>query len=658
MKYRPEIDGLRSIAVMPVILFHGGLDLFSGGFVGVDVFFVISGYLITTIVLSELEDGRFSLLNFYSRRARRILPALFFVVACTFPFAWVLMLPTEFKDFAQSIAAVSIFSSNFLFWIESGYFAAAAELKPLLHTWSLAVEEQYYIFFPLLLMLFWRRNAKATTLLLFAIFLASLFISELLWRSAPDANFYLLPSRIWELMVGSFCAIFTLKRGPQCSHPLSIIGLLLILVSIFVYDSETPFPSVYALVPVIGTGMVLLFATKGTWVARVLSTPIPVGIGLISYSAYLWHQPLFALVRLRAPAEPPLILMMSLAALSLVLAYFSWRFVEKPARHISWSAFKVVASTTLASASIFVISAGLSVTDLHRTYFENSLSPQNRDLLTRVTRMQTMEHGKPDDEGDCRFYTERFDTNMRDRFDDCFAQHDKAVVIFGDSHSIDVFNGFRANSDRPFIVGLGQGACRPHVVGANCETSGMPLFLEEAADKIDHAFYAQAGFWLLSDPTGTHQARRIFAAGTEEVHAVLNDAAIERVTVFLERMNTLFPVTWLGPRIEPHVDMDTMLRIDCDQAPELLQLRPSHLDAFEQLDVRLTQVLSAAGLSYLSEIQTMEFDITRDLYSCDALYWSDGDHWSPQGERTFGARLEPEMTAVLENTRQGISTND
>ena len=151
MKYRAEIDGLRALAVLPVILFHAGFEWFSGGFVGVDVFFVISGYLITTIIISEMAEGKFSIVNFYERRARRILPALFFVMAACLPFAWVWLTPNDLKDFGQSLVAVSTFSSNILFWLESGYFDRAAELKPLLHTWSLAVEEQYYILFPIFL---------------------------------------------------------------------------------------------------------------------------------------------------------------------------------------------------------------------------------------------------------------------------------------------------------------------------------------------------------------------------------------------------------------------------------------------------------------------------------------------------------------------------
>ena len=166
MKYRAEIDGLRALAVLPVILFHAGFDWFSGGFVGVDVFFVISGYLITTIIINELGEGKFSVVNFYERRARRILPALFFMMLVCLPFAYLWLGPGELKSFGQSLIAVSTFSSNILFWLETGYFDSAAELKPLLHTWSLAVEEQFYILFPLLLMLTWRLGTKWVLILL------------------------------------------------------------------------------------------------------------------------------------------------------------------------------------------------------------------------------------------------------------------------------------------------------------------------------------------------------------------------------------------------------------------------------------------------------------------------------------------------------------
>ena len=212
MKYRREIDGLRAVAVLPVIFFHSGFEIFSGGFVGVDVFFVISGYLITTIIINEMDGGTFSLLNFYERRARRILPALFFVVLCCLPVAWYLLMPLEMKDFSQSLVAVATFSSNILFWRESGYFSAPSELKPLLHTWSLAVEEQFYILFPLFLMAAWRFGKRAIVWALVVVSVISMTLAQWGAYNHPSAAFYLLPARAWELLIGSLAA-FYLQKG-------------------------------------------------------------------------------------------------------------------------------------------------------------------------------------------------------------------------------------------------------------------------------------------------------------------------------------------------------------------------------------------------------------------------------------------------------------
>ncbi|MBB3770849.1 peptidoglycan/LPS O-acetylase OafA/YrhL [Angulomicrobium tetraedrale] len=332
MKYRSEIDGLRAVAVLPVILFHAGVGVFSGGFVGVDIFFVISGYLITSLLVADLERGQFSLLTFYERRARRICPALFLVMAACLPFAWVWMGPLELRDFGRSIVSVVFFVSNFVFWREDGYFSAPAELKPLLHTWSLAVEEQYYLFAPVCLFLLWRFGKKALFWATVATALASLALTEWGWRHAPSANFYLTPFRVWELLAGSLCAMRMTWRAPRGNDALGAAGLALILFSIFGFDGKTPFPSLYALAPVGGAALIILYARQGTWTARLLSLPPLVGIGLISYSAYLWHQPLFAFARIRALAAPPEELLLGLAVLSLGLAYLSWRFVEQPFR--------------------------------------------------------------------------------------------------------------------------------------------------------------------------------------------------------------------------------------------------------------------------------------------------------------------------------------
>lgn len=359
MIYRPEIDGLRAVAVLPVILFHAGIGLFEGGFVGVDVFFVISGYLITSILIEDIVRGRFSLLRFYERRARRILPALFFVVACTIPFAILWMLPTQLRDYAQSLMAVSLFSSNFLFWMESGYFEAGADLKPLLHTWSLAIEEQFYVIFPVLLFALWKLGRRAVIWILAMIAVVSLGLAEWGWRDHPAANFFLAPGRVWELLAGSFCAFALHRRTLPGNDVAAALGLLAIGVAVFLFDDTTPFPSLYTLLPVIGVLLIILFGQQGTRVAALLSMKPIVGIGLISYSAYLWHQPMFAFARIRSLTEPSLALMLGLAVLSLILAAFSWRFVEQPFRAGPNTRLKTQSGVFAISIAGLVLIAGI-----------------------------------------------------------------------------------------------------------------------------------------------------------------------------------------------------------------------------------------------------------------------------------------------------------
>ncbi|CAO6125211.1 COG1835 Predicted acyltransferases [Candidatus Pelagibacterales bacterium] len=337
MDYRREIDGLRALAILPVILFHAGFETFGGGFVGVDVFFVISGYLITTIILTELKQEKFSIINFYERRARRILPALFFLMLVCILFAWFWLLPIDMKNFSKSLVAVSIFASNIFFWVDSGYFVREAELKPLLHTWSLAVEEQFYILFPLFLMLSWKLGKLWILVTLGIAFFASLAMAEWLAYAKPFAAFYLLPTRGWELLIGAFSAFYLSQTngkrfGRVTGEVGGWLGVALILFSVFAFSKTTPFPSFYTLVPTLGALLIILFATQRTTVGKYIGNKAFVGVGLISYSAYLWHQPLFAFARHRSLSEPSHVVFLALSAFALILAYFSWKLVESPFR--------------------------------------------------------------------------------------------------------------------------------------------------------------------------------------------------------------------------------------------------------------------------------------------------------------------------------------
>ncbi len=368
IKYRPEIDGLRAFAVAPVILFHAGFSRFQGGFVGVDVFFVISGYLISTIILEELKSGTFSITRFYERRARRILPALFVVVVACLPFAWMWMLPREMKDFGQSVAAVALFSSNLLFWLESGYFERAAELKPLLHTWSLAVEEQFYVGFPLLLWWLWRPGGTRALVAIAALAALSLAVAQWGMQAAPSAAFFLLPTRAWELGVGALAAL-TVARWRDIegwrAEAAALLGLGAILLAVFAFSEASWVPGISALLPVLGTAAIIMFARPSTFVGRLLALRPIVGLGLISYSAYLWHQPLFAFARLRQyDREPSQLAYAALIALALFLAYLTWLLVERPFRDKAIvSRRQIFASAAVSGCSLLCVGSAIALTD-------------------------------------------------------------------------------------------------------------------------------------------------------------------------------------------------------------------------------------------------------------------------------------------------------
>lgn len=462
MEYRPDINGLRAVAVISVILFHAGFEIFQGGYIGVDVFFVISGYLITCIILDGLERNKFSLARFYERRARRILPALFFVILCCIPFAWMWMLPSQFNDFAQSVVSVCLFVSNILFWRESGYFSPSAEVKPLLHTWSLAVEAQYYLFFPLFLILFWRFGRRPLFFSIIAISAFSFMLSEWGWRNSPSANFYLLPSRFWELLFGSICAFIKIRSLHSGRNCFSAIGLLAILLSIFYYGDSTPFPSVYTIAPVLGTALIIIYGSSRTWTARLLTTSPLVHVGVISYSAYLWHKPLFAFAHIRCSEKPEHWLMLVLSAASLVLAHVSWRFIEEPFRRKQRPVLKTrraVFGVSAAVAVAFILLGTLGAYSGVNYYrFSNGVSealfrtPKFRKWLSEYDAIR------------CFIDTdEKYDKLMSNQ---CLeGAGDNPILLFGDSHAAHLIAGLHSFVQHSNYTGLIQytgASCRPY----------------------------------------------------------------------------------------------------------------------------------------------------------------------------------------------------
>lgn len=331
--YRPEIDGLRALSVIAVILFHSGIGNFSRGFIGVDIFFVISGYLITRLIVEQLEQGSFRFADFYERRTRRILPALFFILLCTIVPAWLWMSPGDLEKYAVTSIAAVFFVANMSLWQNIDYFHDTAIENPLLHLWSLSVEEQYYLVFPLIVLLIWKYRPKWMMLAFILAALLSLAISEWGWRNAAVANYYLSITRAWELLAGAICAVLLARRHFAPNHLWSITGLALVLGSLFAPGPDWPVPSVYTVMPIGGTMLIILFGSQGSLAQRMLSVRPLVGTGLISYSLYLWHQPILAFVNMRTLDKPSIELIGLSIATAFVLGWATWRWVEKPFRN-------------------------------------------------------------------------------------------------------------------------------------------------------------------------------------------------------------------------------------------------------------------------------------------------------------------------------------
>lgn len=434
MRYRKEIDGLRAIAVLPVIFFHADATFVSGGYVGVDIFFVISGFLITSNILAEKDAGTFSLLTFYERRIRRILPALFAVMACSIPVAWLWLLPSDLRSFSQSLVAVSTLLPNYFFYRTSGYFDTSNELKPLLHTWSLGVEEQYYLLCPLLILVLWRFGKWRIWLLFALTALTSLMLAQWSYSKSPAFSFYMLPTRGWEILVGALVAIHhkhfsynpfsSEAKSRRMGEAMSLLGIVLIVYAVFVFDSQTEIPGLYALIPTVGAVLLIVFATHQTLIGRVLSSRWLVGIGLISYSLYLWHQPILAFVRYRAVEPIPASTMPAILVGTTLVAFLSWKFVEKPFRDM----------TLISRKSVFILAGVLTIMFLA----VGALGVYGKGWPTRMPESvrqaikETELDGKLRDDGGCNIQKNDFvpahcikgAQEVRPRF-----------VLLGDSHA-------------------------------------------------------------------------------------------------------------------------------------------------------------------------------------------------------------------------------
>lgn len=452
LDYRPDIDGLRAVAILLVVAFHAGLSGFSGGFIGVDVFFVISGYLISFLMLREMDQGTFRISNFYNRRAKRILPALFGVLAFLLLSGFVLLAPHEFRALAKGMIATLLSGSNIYFWQSASYFEPKTELNPLLMTWSLGVEEQFYLLFPLLLWVLRKKSPRVKISTVSLLILASLLACAIATRTAPQAAFYLLPTRAWELLAGVMLALFHKQFGEKASvlpkfiaHSLGTCGVAMILIASARYDKLTPFPGIAAILPVLGA--TLFIAARGAWTNRLLANPVLRGIGKISYSWYLWHWPMLSLARIVADRPLDRITTLWIVALSLLAAIASFYILETPFRRSQLPIAQSLRRYAFASACFLIAASAI---------FALKGIPSRYPQVARVER----ETGMWGTAGCLQFYGAshpRFDAH-------CTPQGTGNVVaLIGDSHASAIADGLRQTlrGQNARLFELTKASCTP-----------------------------------------------------------------------------------------------------------------------------------------------------------------------------------------------------
>lgn len=471
--YRPDIDGLRALAIIFVLLYHVFPETVKGGFIGVDVFFVISGFLISGIILTELNNESFSFLTFYSKRIKRILPVLLVVIATSFLLGWLFLLPKEFKELGKHIAGGVGFVANFTLWSDAGYFDALPELKPLLHLWSLGVEEQFYLLWPLVLFIVWKifpasiNHFKVMAYFVVTALLLSFAFNVALVTTKPDMVFYFPFTRFWEIFIGAALCIFFM-RHPQNdflrthANLLSAIGVALILFAVVSINKNSVFPGWWAILPTIGTAFIIAGGQHAWFNKNIFSNDTIVGIGLISYPLYLWHWPILSFMSIKVGSIPYGLDKITVLVSSFLLAWLSYKFIETPIRRRKNS--KPVVATLL-GLSLALGILGIAIYKFDGIPSRISAITDYKEMPTEIQEMLNPNFGgdvgKDWREHDCFLAKDERPEKYKS---DCIEHNSKPLVfLWGDSHAAALYSGLKAfQRDNSFsIAQYTASACPP-----------------------------------------------------------------------------------------------------------------------------------------------------------------------------------------------------
>lgn len=603
--YRADIDGLRAVAIVPVVLYHSGIALFSGGYVGVDVFFVISGYLITSFILFQINHGTFSLVRFYLRRIRRIFPALFVMIGFCAIAGWLLLAPHDYRRLGESIFATTFFASNVLFWLSSGYFGAPLEARPLLHTWSLGVEEQFYLAYPILLILLYRFVPRRLVVVTSALAIASFSLNVLTVEAHPSFAFFLMPARVWELFFGAVLAMGALDppRHTKIAEAAGILGVALIGFAVFGFSDETTFPGFAAIVPSIGAGAVIWAGNrqKGV-VTRLLSHPAPMFVGKISYSLYLWHFPLLAFAGYVLVGGTSVSVRIGLIALSVLLAIASWAYVEQPVRRGEW----IFANATTAfgtGAAAIILFGGFGLAVHFAQGFPSRIGEPQLQILAAQTDIDN-------DRNICLEVEEN--TNIARRPPCRFGAPDVAprFALWGDSHAESLRPAFDVAARKNHSAGVffGTAGCIPEL-GINRGNGGCRRVNDAIAQylvsqpSIDTVILAgRWGLWAEGTPykhEGGSKVKLYDATNAPVTNHAGFAAGLERIVAMLSYAGKQI---WLvGPIPEVGYDVPRALYFDSLGVKRSFGLPPT-VKEFKERQAFVFEVFGALATQYNARV--------------------------------------------------------
>ncbi len=650
VSYRADVDGLRALAVLPVLFFHAGLG-FPGGFVGVDIFFVISGFLIGSLVLSELQNGTFRIVDFWERRIRRIFPALAVVVIATFLAGAIWMVPQHFAELGQSIIAQPLLIANFYYWKQSGYFETAAEFQPLLHTWSLAVEEQFYLFFPLVMIFFLRWGMATVRAAVLAFIAGSLAWSIYGSARYPDVSFFLIPSRIWELDLGVMLALLPKRQAswPRLDNLLGWTGIAAIAYSVFFYDVNTIFPGYAAVLPCLGAAL-LIFSNSHSpnTSGRLLGTKPLVFVGKISYSLYLWHWPVIVFLKYTFVSEVTSVHLAGSLVLSFVIAALSWKYIETPFRQKSYCGKrKQLFAVAAVLSGLFIVTG----TILYKTEGIPGRFPEE---VSRHRKIRS-----PLD--DTRGLSQLAETGTLPSIGAEGEGSAGSVLIWGDSHLMSlmpVFDKLGKDNRVKIYTAVKPGICpiaETYSAGDSHadKDPGTPVLTFLEANQIKHVFItARWNVYVFGMPGG-EKGRLLSDAETrskkpEEAGPILVKYLRKTVT----RLNEMGIKVWLmrdvglQPRSVPETVAQAASRgMDLNSfAIPAAQVR----EKFEPVNALLDEALAGLDVTILDPIPYLTDDSGRYLMAKDGVaLFNDRDHFSPAGSGILAPLLAPVFKSAL-----------